>query len=228
MYTLVLLRHGQSVHNLEGKFSGWSDTPLTQQGRDEAMQAGKTLIGQGYTFNEAHTNLLTRAIVTTWLTLEQMNLVWIPILKHWRLNERCYGALQTFTHEELEQRVGKEQVFLWRRGFDNPLPLLDEADPRFPKNDLRYKDVPETLIPRGESLKQTLDRVMPYWNDTLAPAIKSGKKLLISASHNSLRAIIKHLENIDDQIIPTVVMPTGKPYVYTLDDNLNVVEKKIL
>ncbi len=228
MYTLVLLRHGQSVHNLEGKFSGWSDVSLTEQGRDEAIQAGKILKERNYTFDEAHTNLLTRAIVTTWLALEQMNLVWIPIFKHWRLNERCYGALQTFTHAELEQKVGKEQVFLWRRGFDNQPPLLDESDPRFPNKDPRYQNIPNELIPRGESLKQTLDRVMPYWTEVLVPAIKSDRRLLISASHNSLRAIIKHLENIDDETIPTVVMPTGKPYVYTLDENLNIVEKTIL
>jgi 2,3-bisphosphoglycerate-dependent phosphoglycerate mutase len=224
MYTLVLLRHGQSEWNAKNLFTGWTDVPLTERGIHEAKEAGRRLKETGLVFDEVHTNLLKRAIKTTWLALEEMDLMWIPIYSSWRLNERHYGALQGLNKKETAEKYGEEQVLLWRRSFDIQPPALTKEDSRYPGNDPRYQELAETEIPLTESLKDCLNRVMPYWQDTILPKMRKSSRLLISASHNSLRAIVKYLDNISDEEIVNVTIPTGIPLIYELDDELNAMK----
>ncbi len=219
-YKLVLVRHGQSTWNLENRFTGWTDVGLTEQGIAEAHSAGQILREQGYTFDIAYTSVLRRAIKTLWIILEEMGLEWIPVVRAWQLNERHYGALQGLNKAEMAVKFGEEQVKLWRRSYDVPPPALDWDDERHPRFDRRYADLTPEQLPATESLKITLERVLPYWNSTLVPTIQSGKRVLIVAHGNSLRALVKHLDNISDQEITELNIPTGIPLVYELDDAL--------
>lgn len=220
MYKLVLLRHGQSTWNLENRFTGWTDVGLTEQGRAEALSSARLLKDGGYLFDIAYTSVLRRAIQTLWIVLEEMQLEWIPVINAWQLNERHYGALQGLNKAETAQKFGEAQVKLWRRSYDVPPPALDLADERHPRFDPRYASLRPEQLPATESLKITLERVLPYWHATLAPMIKSGKKVLIAAHGNSLRAMVKYLDEVSDQEIPELNIPTGIPLVYELDDAL--------
>ena len=220
MYKLVLLRHGQSTWNLENRFTGWTDVGLTEQGVNEAHQAGRLLKEGGYVFDIAYTSVLRRAIQTLWIALEEMQLEWIPEIKSWQLNERHYGALQGLNKAETAQKFGEAQVKVWRRSYDVPPPALEPNDERHPRFDPRYAGLTAEQLPATESLKITLERVLPYWHSTLAPMIKSGQRMLIAAHGNSLRAMVKYLDNISDQEIPELNIPTGIPLVYELGDGL--------
>ncbi len=220
MYKLVLLRHGQSTWNLENRFTGWTDVGLTEQGVKEAHQAGKLLKEGGYGFDIAYTSVLRRAIETLWIALEEMDLEWIPEIKAWELNERHYGALQGLNKAETAQKFGDAQVKLWRRSYDVPPPALERDDERHPRFDPRYAGLTAEQLPATESLKITLERVLPYWHSTLAPMIKTGKRVLVAAHGNSLRAMVKYLDNVSDQEIPELNIPTGIPLVYELSDDL--------
>jgi len=217
---LVLLRHGQSTWNLENRFTGWTDVGLTEQGIAEAHQAGQLLRDGGYVFDLAFTSVLRRAIQTLWITLEEMNLEWIPVTNAWQLNERHYGALQGLNKAETAKKFGEAQVKLWRRSYDVPPPALQLTDERHPKFDPRYAALTPDQLPATESLKITLERVLPYWHSTLAPTVKSGQRVLIAAHGNSLRAMVKYLDDISDAEIPELNIPTGIPLVYELDDDL--------
>jgi len=221
---LVLLRHGQSTWNLENRFTGWTDVGLTEQGVAEAHQAGKLLHEGGYVFDVAFTSVLRRAIQTLWISLEEMNLEWIPVTNAWQLNERHYGALQGLNKAETAQKFGEAQVKVWRRSYDVPPPALELTDERHPKFDPRYASLTSKQLPATESLKITLERVLPYWQSTLAPTIKSGKRVLIAAHGNSLRAMVKYFDNISDAEIPELNIPTGIPLVYELDDDLRPIK----
>jgi 2,3-bisphosphoglycerate-dependent phosphoglycerate mutase len=221
---LVLLRHGQSTWNLENRFTGWTDVGLTDQGVAEAHQAGKLLHEGGYVFDVAFTSVLRRAIQTLWIALEEMNLEWIPVTNAWQLNERHYGALQGLNKAETAQKFGEAQVKLWRRSYDVPPPSLELTDERHPKFDPRYASLTAKQLPATESLKITLERVLPYWHSTLAPTIKSGKRVLVAAHGNSLRAMVKYLDNISDAEIPELNIPTGIPLVYELDKDLKPIK----
>jgi 2,3-bisphosphoglycerate-dependent phosphoglycerate mutase len=220
MYKLVLLRHGQSTWNLENRFTGWTDVGLTDQGRAEALNSGSLLQEGGYLFDVAYTSVLRRAIHTLWIVLERMHLEWIPVVNAWQLNERHYGALQGLNKAETAEKFGEAQVKLWRRSYDVPPPALDLTDERHPRFDARYAGLRPQEMPATESLKITLERVLPYWHTTLAPVVKSGKRILIAAHGNSLRALVKYLDGISDQEIPELNIPTGIPLVYELDDAL--------
>lgn len=220
MYTLVLLRHGQSQWSVEKKFTGWADSPLSEVGEQEAHAAGKKLKEAGYQFDEAYTNYLKRCIKTTWITLEEMDLMWIPVHTHWRLNERFYGALIGLNKQEVADQYGEEQVKIWRRSYDIPPPALTPESPYYPGHDPRYKHLAKDQLPLTESLKTTQERVLPYWTETIIPAIKAGKKLLVSASHNSMRSIVKYLDDMSEEEIVEFEIPTGIPLVYELDENL--------
>ncbi|MCC6613953.1 MAG: 2,3-diphosphoglycerate-dependent phosphoglycerate mutase [Anaerolineae bacterium] len=220
MYKLVLLRHGESAWNKENRFTGWTDVDLSAKGESEARQAGVVLKAEGYTFDIAYTSVLKRAIRTLWFALEQMDLCWIPVTKNWRLNERHYGDLQGYNKAEMAQKVGEEQVHIWRRSFDVPPPALEASDPRFPGSDPRYQDLTAEELPLTESLKDTIARVLPYWHDHIAPSIKSGKKVLIAAHGNSLRALVKYLDDMSETDIIELNIPTGVPLVYELDEDL--------
>ncbi len=223
-YKLVLLRHGESVWNKENKFTGWTDVDLSEKGREEAAQAGKTLLTEGYTFDIAYTSVLKRAIRTLWITLDQMDLMWIPVIRDWRLNERHYGDLQGLNKSETAQKFGDEQVLVWRRSFDTPPPELTRDDERWPGHDPRYKNIPPDQLPVTESLKTTIERVIPYWAKVIVPDIKAGKKVLIAAHGNSLRALVKHLDGISEEEIVSLNIPTGSPLVYELDEKLKPVK----
>jgi len=220
MIKLVFLRHGESTWNLENRFTGWTDVDLTEQGIREAHQAGQLLKGEGYTFDLAHTSVLKRAIRTLWITLDEMDLMWIPVYRSWRLNERHYGALQGLNKRDTAEKYGMEQVHLWRRSYDIPPPALAETDERFPGRDPRYAGLTPSEVPRSESLKDTLERVLPYWHDTIAPAVKSGQRLIVTAHGNSMRALVKYLDNVSEQEIVGLNVPTGVPMVYTLNSDL--------
>ncbi|SRR6056297_984128 len=224
-HTLVLIRHGQSQWNLENRFTGWKDVDLTEAGREEARKGGQLLREGGYDFDLCYTSVLTRAIKTLWIAMEEMDRIWLPVIRHWRLNERHYGALQGLNKAETAEKHGDEQVFIWRRSFDTPPPALTPDDERYPVNDPRYRDLPKSQVPLTESLKLTIERVLPYWHVEIAPKILEGKRLLISAHGNSLRALVKHLDDLSDEEIPKVEIPTGVPLVYKLDDDLKPVEK---
>jgi len=219
MLKLVLLRHGQSTWNLENRFTGWTDVDLSDQGVREAHEAGRLLKTEGCTFDAAYTSVLKRAIRTLWIVLDELDLMWIPVHSSWRLNERHYGALQGLNKKATADKYGLEQVHIWRRSYDiAPLPLT-ETDPRNPSSDPRYLHVKDEL-PKTESLRDTLNRVLPYWHEAITPTLRQGKKVIISAHGNSLRALVKYLDNISDEDIPKLDMPTGIPLVYELDERL--------
>lgn len=222
MTTLVMIRHGQSQWNLENRFTGWHDVPLTEQGVAEARKAGELLRAGGFEFDRAYTSVLRRAIRTLWLCLEEMDRMWIPETKAWELNERHYGALQGLNKAETIEQHGKDQVHIWRRSFDTPPPPLQEDDPRHPKFDPRYKGLTAAQLPGTESLKITLDRVLPYWEAQIAPQVRAGENLIIAAHGNSLRALCKHLLNIGNDDIASLEIPTGNPLAFDLNDDLSV------
>lgn len=219
-YTLVLVRHGESTWNKENLFTGWADCPLSEKGIEEATAGGKLLKEGGYEFDVAYTSTLKRAIKTLWIVLEEMDLMYIPIVNTWRLNERHYGALQGLNKQETVDKYGKDQVLIWRRSYDIPPPDLDENNEHYPGNDPRYADVDKADLPFAESLKLTEDRFMVDWENTLVPEIKSGKKILIAAHGNTLRALVKHLDNISEDEITGLNIPTGVPLVYELDEDM--------
>jgi 2,3-bisphosphoglycerate-dependent phosphoglycerate mutase len=217
---LVLLRHGESVWNKENLFTGWTDVGLSEKGNQEAVEAGRILRSEGYVFDVAYTSVLKRAIKTLWIALEEMDLMWIPVHNHWRLNERHYGALQGLNKVAMVDKFGAEQVRLWRRSYDIRPPALDPNDERSPARDPRYRNLNPKDIPPAECLKDTVARVLPYWHETIAPAVKSGQRLIVTAHGNSMRALAKYLDNIPDDEIVGLNIPTGVPLVYEFDDNL--------
>ncbi|MCM8760629.1 MAG: 2,3-diphosphoglycerate-dependent phosphoglycerate mutase [Candidatus Omnitrophica bacterium] len=220
MKKLVLLRHGESIWNKENRFTGWIDVDLSEKGIEEANKAGETLKKEGYIFDVAFTSVLKRAIRTLWITLDKMDLMWIPVYNSWRLNERHYGSLQGLNKSEMAAKFGEEQVLIWRRSYDVPPPPLKKTDKMYPGNDPRYKDLAEKDLPLTECLKDTVARFLPYWHQTIAPVVKSGKRVLVAAHGNSLRALVKYLDNISDEKIVSLNIPTGLPLVYELDDDL--------
>jgi 2,3-bisphosphoglycerate-dependent phosphoglycerate mutase len=220
MHKVVLLRHGESIWNKENRFTGWTDVDLSEKGIKEAHKAGQTLKKEGYTFDIAYTSVLKRAIRTLWITLDEMDLMWIPVIRNWRLNERHYGALQGLNKAEMAQKFGEEQVHIWRRSYDTQPPSLEKTDERYPGKDPRYSDLKETEVPLTECLKDTVARFVPYWENVVAPSIKEGKQVVIAAHGNSLRALVKYLDNIPEDEIVGLNIPTGVPLVYELDDNL--------
>jgi len=221
MNKVVLLRHGESTWNKENRFTGWTDVDLSEKGRLEAINCGRLLKQEGFQFDVAYTSVLKRAIKTLWLMLEEMDLMWLPIFNSWRLNERHYGALQGLNKSETAAKFGEEQVLVWRRSYDVPPPILEENDPRNPKSDSRYKDLVSKEIPLTECLKDTVARFLPYWHDTITPAILEGKKIIIVAHGNSLRALVQYLDHILEEEIVKLNIPTGIPLVYELDDQLD-------
>ncbi|MBU1122065.1 MAG: 2,3-diphosphoglycerate-dependent phosphoglycerate mutase [Candidatus Omnitrophota bacterium] len=224
MYKVVLLRHGESVWNLKNIFTGWTDVGLSDKGQKEVSLAAQYLKKERFTFDLAYTSVLRRAIKTLWIVLEGMNLEWIPVFRTWRLNERHYGALQGLNKLETVDKYGEEQVLVWRRSYDTPPPSLTKDDERFPGKDERYKELKDSELPVTECLKDTVDRFLPYWHDVIAPSIKSGKKVVIAAHGNSLRALVKYLDNVSDQDIVNLNIPTGIPLVYELDENLKPIK----
>jgi len=224
MYKIVLLRHGESVWNKKNYFTGWTDVDLSEKGVAEAHTAAKLLMEGGYTFDVAFTSVLKRAIRTLWIVLEDMDLMWIPVERSWRLNERMYGDLQGLNKAETAEKVGAEQVHVWRRSYDTPPPELARDDDRHPGMDRRYADLPIDEVPGTECLKDTVERFLPYWIDAIVPAIKAGKRVVIAAHGNSLRALVKYLDNISDEEIPNLNIPTGVPLVYELDQDLRPIK----
>ncbi len=220
MYKLVLMRHGQSQWNLENRFTGWTDVDLTEQGRAEAAKAGDLLKKEGYGFDLAFTSVLKRAVRTLWITLDKLDEMWIPVKNSWRLNERHYGALQGLNKADTAKKFGEEQVLIWRRAYAIAPEPLPDGDPRSAKNDPRYADVPAMDIPATECLKDTVARVVPYWETVIKPAVKSGQRVLIAAHGNSLRALIKHIDNVSDDDIVGLNIPTAQPLVYEFDDDM--------
>lgn len=218
---LVLLRHGQSAWNLENRFTGWTDVGLTLQGEAEAAMAARMLAAEGFDFDECHTSVLRRAIKTLWLVMEGLDRMWLPVFKTWRLNERHYGALQGLNKAETAARHGEKQVLIWRRSFDITPPALTEEDPRYPGNDPRYADLTADELPLTESLKLTIDRTLPYWFETIVPQLRAGKRLLVCAHGNSLRGLVKHLDQLSEEAIMQLNIPTGVPLVYELDQQLH-------
>jgi 2,3-bisphosphoglycerate-dependent phosphoglycerate mutase len=224
MYKLVLVRHGQSTWNLENRFTGWTDVGLTDLGREEAHEAGKLLKEGGYTFDVAYTSVLRRAVHTLWTVLKEMNLEWIPVTNAWQLNERHYGSLQGLNKAEMAEKFGEAQVKIWRRSYDVPPPALELDDERHPRFDPRYASLTPEQLPATESLKITLERVLPYWHSTLTPVIKSGKRVIIAAHGNSIRALVKYLDDISEAEITELNIPTGLPLVYELDEELQPIK----
>ena len=228
MYKLVLIRHGESTWNKENRFTGWVDVDLTEKGNREAQQAGVLLKDSGYTFDIAYTSVLKRAIRTLWHVQDQMDLMYLPVVHSWRLNERHYGALSGLNKAETAAKFGDEQVLVWRRSYDTPPPALDPSDDRAPYGDPRYAKVPREQLPLTECLKDTVERVLPLWNESIAPAIKSGRKIVIAAHGNSIRAMVKYLDNISDDDIVGLNIPNGVPLVYELDENLKPIKSYYL
>jgi 2,3-bisphosphoglycerate-dependent phosphoglycerate mutase len=224
MIKLVLLRHGESTWNKENRFTGWTDVDLSERGFQEAKQSGQVLKAEGYTFDIAYTSVLKRAIRTLWLTLDELDLMWIPVVRSWRLNERHYGALQGLNKAETAAKFGDDQVLVWRRSYDVPPPPLEESDPRYPGHDPRYQGLSEAELPLTECLKDTVERVLPFWHSTIVPTIQSGQKVLLAAHGNSLRALVKYLDNVSDEEIVGLNIPTGIPLVYELDDQLRPIK----
>ncbi len=220
MHKLVLLRHGESVWNMKNLFTGWTDVGLSEKGFKEAHEGGKTMLREGYTFDVAYTSVLKRAIQTLWIALEEMDLMWIPVHRSWRLNERHYGALQGLNKAQTAEKFGADQVKIWRRSYDTPPPALSADDERFPGKDRRYASLTREELPLSECLKDTVARTLPYWHDTIAPAIRAGQRVIVAAHGNSLRGLVKYLDNISDDEIVGLNIPTGIPLVYELDDNL--------
>jgi 2,3-bisphosphoglycerate-dependent phosphoglycerate mutase len=228
MHKLVLIRHGESTWNLENRFTGWTDVGLTPTGVAQARESGRLLKAEGYEFDVAYTSVLKRAIWTLWHALDEMDRTWLPVVNSWRLNERHYGALQGLNKGETAKKFGDEQVLVWRRSYDTPPPALEPSDPRSERSDPRYAKLAEGEVPLTECLKDTVARVLPYWNDTLAPAIRSGQRVLIAAHGNSIRALVKYLDGISDDAIVGLNIPNGIPLVYELDDALKPVRSYYL
>ena len=220
MHKIVLLRHGESQWNKENRFTGWTDVELSEKGVEEAHEGGRWLKKEGFTFDVAYTSVLKRAIHTLWITLDELDLAWIPVHRTWRLNERHYGALQGLNKAETAAKYGDEQVKIWRRSYDVPPPALEKNDARYPGNEPRYQQLDAQAMPLTECLKDTVVRFLPYWVDTIAPQVKAGKKVLIAAHGNSLRALVKYLDNVSDEEIVNLNIPTGVPLVYELDEHL--------
>jgi len=224
MYKIVLLRHGESVWNKENLFTGWTDVDLSEKGLEEAHEGARLLKEDGYTFDVAFTSVLKRAIRTLWIVLDDMDLMWIPVYRSWRLNERMYGDLQGLNKAQTAEKFGVEQVHVWRRSYDTPPPAMAQDDERFPGLDPRYAYLPIDQVPATECLKDTVERFMPFWLDAIVPAIKDGKRVLIAAHGNSLRALVKYLDDISDEEIPGLNIPTGIPLVYELDHDLRPIK----
>jgi 2,3-bisphosphoglycerate-dependent phosphoglycerate mutase len=225
MYRLVLLRHGESIWNKENRFTGWTDVDLTDKGREEAREAGRLMAAEKFEFDLAHTSVLKRAIRTLWITRDEMDLLWIPVYRSWRLNERHYGALQGLNKSETADKYGEAQVKIWRRSYDIPPPPLTPDDPRHPSRDRRYASLSPQELPLTESLKDTVARFLPYWHKAIAPDIIAGRKVLIAAHGNSLRALVKYLDNLSEEEIVELNIPTGIPLVYLLNDDLKPLQK---
>jgi len=228
MVELVLIRHGQSTWNQENRFTGWTDVDLTEQGRAEAKQAGALIKEAGLSFDIAYTSVLKRAIRTLWIALDELDLMWIPVEHSWRLNERHYGALQGLNKAETAAKFGEAQVKIWRRSYDIPPPPLEKADPRHPANDPQYRSLTEAELPLTECLKDTVNRFLPYWLGTIVPAIELGQRAVIAAHGNSLRALVKHLDNVSEDEIVELNIPTGVPLVYELDEQLKPIRHYFL
>jgi 2,3-bisphosphoglycerate-dependent phosphoglycerate mutase len=224
MHKLVLVRHGESDWNKQNRFTGWTDVDLSEKGRAEALEGGRILKQEGYAFDVAYTSVLKRAIRTLWIAIDEMDLMWIPVHRSWRLNERHYGALQGLNKSETAAKFGEDQVKIWRRAYAISPPPLEKSDPRWPGHDPRYKDLSESELPVTECLKDTVARFLPYWHETIAPAVKSGKQVLVAAHGNSLRALVKYLDNVPEEEIINLNIPTGIPLVYELDDNLRPIK----
>ncbi len=228
MHQLVLIRHGESTWNLDNRFTGWTDVDLTPAGVQQAMQAGRVLKEQGYEFDVSYTSVLQRATRTLWHVLDEMDRTWLPVVHSWRLNERHYGALQGLNKAETARKYGDAQVLAWRRSYDTPPPALEPTDPRCERADLRYANLDAGQVPLTECLKDTVERVLPLWNEALAPAIKSGRRVLIAAHGNSIRALVKYLDKVSDAEIVGLNIPNGIPLVYELDADLNPVTHRYL
>ena len=220
MHKLVLLRHGESTWNKENRFTGWTDVDLTDKGREEAKTAGQVLKEQGFSFDLAYCSVLKRALRTLWIVLDELDELWIPVEKSWRLNERHYGGLQGLNKSETAAKYGEDQVLVWRRSYDVPPPALEKSDERYPGRDPRYQDVPGSELPLTECLKDTVDRFLPLWHEVIAPQVKAGKKVVIAAHGNSLRALVKYLDNLSEEEVLKLNIPTGVPLVYELDEDL--------
>jgi len=220
MHKLVLLRHGESQWNLENRFTGWTDVDLTDTGREQAKSAGYYLQKEGFTFDLAFTSLLKRAIRTLWIAMDEMDLLWVPVRRAWQLNERHYGSLQGLNKSETAEKYGDEQVLIWRRSYDIPPPPLEKDDERYPGHDPRYANLEADQLPLTECLKDTVDRFLPYWHESIVPEIRSGKNVIIAAHGNSLRALVKYLDDLSEEEILKLNIPTGMPLVYELDDDL--------
>ncbi len=228
MHKLVLIRHGESQWNLENRFTGWTDVDLTDTGREQALAAGKVLREEGFTFDVAFTSVLKRAIRTLWIVLDEMDRMWIPVHRSWKLNERHYGSLQGLNKSETAEKFGEEQVLIWRRSYDIPPPALEPEDERSPSKDPRYAGLSQKDLPLTECLKDTVDRMLPYWTETIAPVVRSGKQVVVAAHGNSLRALVKYLDGISDEAILKLNIPTGMPLVYELDDDLKPIRNYYL
>jgi len=224
MHKLVLIRHGESDWNKENRFTGWTDVDLSEKGRAEAREAGRQLLAGGFMFDVAHVSVLKRAIRTLWIVLDEMDLMWLPVQNDWRLNERHYGSLQGLNKSETAAKFGEPQVKIWRRAYDTPPPPLEKSDPRWPGHDPRYAKLKPEELPLTECLKDTVTRFLPYWHETLAPAIKSGQRVLVAAHGNSIRAMVKYLDNVSDADIVELNIPTGIPLVYELDADLKPIK----
>ena len=220
MYKLVLIRHGESTWNLENRFTGWTDVDLTPAGIQQAMSAGKLLKAEGWDFDLCYTSVLKRATRTLWHVLDEMDRTWLPVVHSWRLNERHYGALQGLNKADMAKQYGEQQVLVWRRSYDVPPPALEENDPRWERSDRRYEKLAPGEVPRTECLKDTVARVMPFWNESMAPAIRAGKRIVVAAHGNSIRAMVKYLDGVSDQDIVGLNIPNGIPLVYELDTDL--------
>jgi 2,3-bisphosphoglycerate-dependent phosphoglycerate mutase len=228
MHKLVLVRHGESTWNKENRFTGWTDVDLSEKGIQEAHEAGQMLRKEGYVFDVAFTSVLKRAIRTLWIMLDELDQMWIPVYNDWRLNERHYGALQGLNKAEMAAKYGEEQVLIWRRSYDVRPPALAKTDEQYPGSDSRYRDMSEKDIPLCESLKDTVNRFLPYWHEVLAPSVRSGERVLISAHGNSLRALVKYLDNMSEEAIVNLNIPTGIPLVYELNDDLRPIKHHYL
>lgn len=228
MHKLVLLRHGESQWNLDNRFTGWTDVDLTDTGREQAKSAGYYLKKERFSFDLAFTSLLKRAIRTLWIAMDEMNLLWVPVRRAWQLNERHYGGLQGLNKAETAEKYGDEQVLIWRRSYDVPPPPLEKSDERFPGHDPRYANLDPEQLPLTECLKDTVDRFLPYWHESIAPEIRSGKSVIIAAHGNSLRALVKYLDDMSEEDILKLNIPTGMPLVYELDENLKPIKSYYL
>ncbi len=228
MHKLVLIRHGESTWNLENRFTGWTDVDLTPTGIEQAKAAGRLLKAEGYEFDLAYTSVLKRATRTLWHCLDEMDRTWLPVMHSWRLNERHYGALQGLNKAETARQYGDEQVLVWRRSYDTPPPALDPADPRSERGDIRYARLKPGEVPLTECLKDTVARVLPFWNDSMAPAIRAGKRIVVAAHGNSIRALVKYLDGVSDADIVGLNIPNGIPLVYELDASLKPIRRDYL